>query len=167
MKPRYLVLWLVMIAILILVNWSIFDKEQLLAGGEPVFLELAPVDPRSLIQGDYMALRYEIARQLEQQKDLPREGYVVLSLAENKVASLARIYDDETPLAENERLLRYHKWGNEVYLGPESFFFEEGQSEAYNQARYGELRLDESGQSLLIDLRGPNLERLGISNPQK
>jgi len=28
-----------------------------------VYLELAPVDPRSLIQGDYMALRFALARE--------------------------------------------------------------------------------------------------------
>lgn len=41
------------IAILALVNASILDKEKLLSEGQVVYLELAPVDPRSLMQGDY------------------------------------------------------------------------------------------------------------------
>jgi uncharacterized membrane-anchored protein len=33
-------------------NYGIFQKEEIKANGEIVLLELAPVDPRSLIQGD-------------------------------------------------------------------------------------------------------------------
>ncbi len=38
-----------------------------------VLLRLAPVDPRSLMQGDYMRLNYELARQLgnRQQDEAP------------------------------------------------------------------------------------------------
>ena len=43
------------------VNWGIYARERLLAGGRVVMLELAPVDPRSLMQGDYMALRFKAA----------------------------------------------------------------------------------------------------------
>src|SRR5207247_7075547 len=42
-------------------NWTIQSRERLLADGRVVLLELAPVDPRSLIQGDYMALRFKAA----------------------------------------------------------------------------------------------------------
>ena len=41
-------------------NWSVFKKEQTLKDGQLVLLHLAPVDPRSLMQGDYMRLNYEI-----------------------------------------------------------------------------------------------------------
>ena len=39
-------------------NWSIAAKERLLVSGSTVYLELALVDPRSLMRGDYMALNY-------------------------------------------------------------------------------------------------------------
>ena len=42
-------------------NWSILLRERLLTEGRVVLLELAPVDPRSLMQGDYMALRFKAA----------------------------------------------------------------------------------------------------------
>ncbi|MDE8355606.1 GDYXXLXY domain-containing protein, partial [Klebsiella pneumoniae] len=42
---------------LAVVNLAIVSCERLLAEGEVVLLELAPVDPRSLMQGDYMSLR--------------------------------------------------------------------------------------------------------------
>ncbi|CAG0878818.1 unnamed protein product [Cyprideis torosa] len=47
--------------ILAVVNWSIVGKEKHLADGRKIYLELAPVDPRSLMQGDYMALRFRLA----------------------------------------------------------------------------------------------------------
>ena len=50
--------------VLILVNWSIAGKERHLKEGRIVYLELAPVDPRSLMQGDYMALNFKLANEL-------------------------------------------------------------------------------------------------------
>src|SRR5436190_15305240 len=47
--------------VLALLNFSIVGKERQLESGKVVFLELAPVDPRSLMQVDYMALRFKIA----------------------------------------------------------------------------------------------------------
>ena len=41
-------------------NVGIWQKEQLIAHGQPVFVELAPVDPRSLMQGDYMRLEFRV-----------------------------------------------------------------------------------------------------------
>ena len=38
-----------------IVGWAIWQNEDILAHGRSVRLELAPVDPRSLLQGDYMA----------------------------------------------------------------------------------------------------------------
>ena len=39
---------------------AVNDKETTILKGKLVYLELAPVDPRSLMQGDYMALYYAI-----------------------------------------------------------------------------------------------------------
>src|SRR5690606_9942359 len=47
------------------VNYAIYAKERVIRDGDVVFLELAPVDPRSLMQGDYMALRFRLADQIE------------------------------------------------------------------------------------------------------
>lgn len=158
MKIRILILWLVAVASLLFVNYAIYGKEQLIRNGQPIFLELAPVDPRSLIQGDYMALRYKIATDLESE-DLPPRGKLVIKIADNGVASYVRV-DDGTPLAADERLLNYYKHDWQIDLGATSFFFQEGTAEAYTDAEYGELRLDASGTSILIGLRGENLEPL-------
>ena len=46
--------WIVVIGIIIAVNESILD-------GEEVYLETEPIDPRDLFRGDYMILSYDIS----------------------------------------------------------------------------------------------------------
>jgi hypothetical protein len=48
------------LAVLLVANFAIGQKEALIARGRPVFVALAPVDPRSLMQGDYMRLRFRL-----------------------------------------------------------------------------------------------------------
>jgi uncharacterized membrane-anchored protein len=113
-----------------------------------------------LIQGDYMALRYKIAADLENQESLPLRGKLVINVAENGVAAFVRV-DDGTPLGPNERLLNYYKHEWQIDLGAPSFFFEEGTADAYDAAQYGEMRVAEGGTSVLIGLRDENLQPLG------
>jgi uncharacterized membrane-anchored protein len=142
------------VVVLVAANVLIVQKEQLLATGTPVLLELAPVDPRSLIQGDYMRLDYTISRQiLEHQEAWPRTGQIVVALDENGVARFVRKYDGRTPLGDRERLLTYRRRGDRIRVGTDAFHFQEGQSPRYWRARYGELRVAPSGTSVLIGLR--------------
>jgi len=136
-----------------------YEKEMTLATGQVVLLELAPVDPRSLLQGDYMALRYRLAQTLRGEA-LPRDGKLVVTLDENGVAAFKRVYSGE-PLSPGELLLRYRKRSNGIRLGAESFFFQEGHAGDYRGAKYGELRVSGSGDSVLAGLRGQERERLG------
>lgn len=137
-------------------NGLILQKEQLLARGAPVLLKLAPVDPRSLIQGDYMALRYEIAGQVPEEE---WRGAIVLRTDESDVATFVRVYHGEA-LASGERLLRFRR-KDQVRFGAESFFFQEGDAERYRRAKYGELKVAPDGSSVLIGLRDEKLEPLG------
>ena len=61
---RNVLLWAVLAGILIFVNLLIFSKEQILENGDTLLLQLAPRDPRSLLQGDYMILRYTLAAKI-------------------------------------------------------------------------------------------------------
>ncbi|MFQ5858311.1 MAG: GDYXXLXY domain-containing protein [Anaerolineae bacterium] len=72
-----------------------------------------------------------------------------------------RLHDSQTPLAENELLLRYRRRAFDVRIGPESFFFQEGHAKYYDDAGYAELRVSMSGDVLLVGLRGDGLEVLG------
>jgi uncharacterized membrane-anchored protein len=157
---RRLFVFTIAIVVLGVVNVEIYIKEQLLAEGTTVLLELAPVDPRSLIQGDYMILRYKITR-LPELGEAEKDGYLVIERDETQVAHLKRIYENGTPLQANELLLRFRKRGSEIRLGAESFFFQEGHAKYYNDARYGDLRVAPSGESVLVGLRDAQRNILG------
>jgi len=160
-KLRMLLMWGVAALVLVVANVSIFQKEQLLSSPHGILLELAPRDPRSLIQGDYMALAYAITREVPAQ-DLPADGYLVVAVGVDNVARYVRVTAAQMPLAPGELLLRYRVRGDLLRVGSESFFFQEGEATAYGQARYAELKVDGAGESLLVGLRGPDREVLGV-----
>jgi uncharacterized membrane-anchored protein len=133
-------------------TWGIVGKERLLATGDTVLLELAPVDPRSLIQGDYMRLVYAITRSIPQDDSWPSDGAIVVTLDPSGVATFVR-RDDASPIRPGERRLRYRKRDRRVRVGTDAFYFEEGTAERYERARYGELKVDSKGNSVLVGMR--------------
>jgi uncharacterized membrane-anchored protein len=153
------VLWIVVVVALGWINIEIVRKERLINGGEPVFLQLAPLDPRSLIQGDYMVLRYAITDNLDEEQ-LPRTGKLVVRRDDRSVASFVRLHDQRQQLASDEFLLNFHQTDSRIFIGAESFFFQEGQAAVFEAAEYAELRVDETGQSVLVGLRDANLRQL-------
>jgi uncharacterized membrane-anchored protein len=163
---------IVCVAVLALVDISIVRKERQLATGTVVYLELAPVDPRSFMQGDYMALRFKIAN--DALAVLPRktgtiasgfwrtnlapgDGRIVALVDGRSVASYRRV-DDGTPLGANEVLLRYRVREGQLKFATNAFFFEEGTAKRYESARYGEFRVAPDGDLLLTGLRGQDLQ---------
>ena len=138
-------------------NWSVFQKEQLLKNGTFVLLKLAPVDPRSLIQGDYMILRYECMTSVENNNTFPK-GKIALKLDSNHIGTIAHKYSSDS---QDVVCIRYKekKFGR-IRIGAESYFFEEGQAELYATARYGGLMVDKDGRSILIGLYDENLEKI-------
>jgi len=137
------------------------QKESLASSGKTVLLELAPRDPRSLMQGDYMILRYGIARELSGSlKEWPVDGELVIQSDEQDVARFVRRHEGGA-LADGEQLLRYRVRGQTLRLGAEDFFFQEGTADLYSRARYGELKVTEGGDALLVGLRGEDLQALG------
>ena len=131
------------------VGWSIVQKERLLREGTRVRLELATRDPRSLMQGDYMVLRYALARDFGARPD----GVVELDLGEGDVASLATGTGDVR--------IVHRLRGGEHRLGTDGFYFEEGTGGDYAAARYAELRVDTAGNSVLVGLLDEKFVRLG------
>ena len=59
-------------------------REVKLRSGVEVILQTAPVDPRSLLQGDYAILDYEIAALPDYMADLPAGSVVYVRLAESE-----------------------------------------------------------------------------------
>lgn len=151
-KYKWLIIIINLVLLLVYFNYSIVKKETLLKNGQPILLKLAPVDPRSLIQGDYMTLRYDISNNINIEK-IPSRGYCVVTLDTNGVAQRIRFQKETTPLKTGEYLIKYTSPDNwRVNIGAESFFFQEGHSEKYNKAAYGGIKADKDGNSLLIGL---------------
>ena len=208
-------------------GFGIFSKEQIIRNGQHVFLQLRPVDPRSLMQGDYMALGFVVTDDIElnlssrreqvgksQDRDqepvaqrhdvFVRDGVVQLVLDERRVASLVdkperpdpeqvaevAVEAGRSPAVDKEQLaavakarqereaarsrraqdiasgklqvirLRYQNGPAGVQISTNAWFFQEGQAERFQGARYGEFVVDASGQALLIGMRDKDLKPL-------
>ncbi|MCA9681575.1 MAG: GDYXXLXY domain-containing protein [Myxococcales bacterium] len=179
--------WLPALALVLLsvglVAGATWQKERVLATGKTVLLPLAPVDPRSLMQGDYMSLRYALEQEIRagteavptdvdmgmdlffttELPDIPRHGHLVIRLDADGVGHYARL-DDGSTLAADELRLEYRlrqDWGGFLRIGGESFFFEEGTADLYEGARYGELVVADDGEAVLVGLRDEQREILG------
>lgn len=167
---RKLAVWVVGIIILVAVNYAIWQKEQLLTHGKTVILALAPVDPRSLMQGDYMRLRFQaeqdMQRYLPYKKDSSvADGYVIVSLNEQHIGEVQSVVAElPTVLEANQWPLHYRIRAGELRFATNAFFFQEGHADDYAQARYGEFKVNDDGEMLLANLRGQHLEILGFQS---
>jgi len=147
--------------VLALANWDITEKRAVVANGQILLLELRPVDPRSLFQGDYMDLTLapETMPDAAIISTLPYHGTVILSLDENRIGRFARL-DDGAALQPHELRVQYRRhqdWlGPRLDYGARSFFFQEGDAGLYQNAKYALLRVAEDGGTVLTDLAGPD-----------
>ncbi len=161
MKPGAL-LALALVPAFVGPNVLIAHKEWVLSHGRVVLLELAPVDPRSWIEGDYMRLDYKVSRAAGfDPSGWARDGDLVLRLDETGVGQFVRRHEPNVPLGPGEFLLRYRIRDRRVRLGAEAFFFQEGHADRYGGAKYGELRVTPSGESVLVGLRDADRRPLG------
>lgn len=158
--------WLTLLcAVLILavVNLSIWQNETLIKTGETVLLELAPVDPRSLMQGDYMALQFAIADTIRQQLNSNSESVsdrVIVQLDAQRRASFIAI-DQQQKLQADQLRLQFRLRNGEVKFATNAFFFQEGTGEIYEQAKYGLFRVGPDGNLLLTHLVDTELKKTG------
>ena len=145
-----------LVAVLALVGWSVATRERLLASGARVVLELAPRDPRSLMQGDYMRLDYDIARTTPHE-GWPRDGAIIVRA--DRVGAFRFVRrDDGSPVLEGEHRLTYRLRGQALRIGTDAFYFQEGTGDAYAPARYGELRVADDGTAVLTGLLDDQLK---------
>ena len=145
------------------VNWGIYGRERLLGDGQVVLLELAPVDPRSLMQGDYMRLNFRVGTEIRRFARAPGaagDGHVIVRSGEHGVGSFVR-RDAGEPLAAGELRLRYRVREGNVKFASNAYFFQEGTGNLYARARYGEFRVAPDGDMLLTHLVSEQFERLG------
>ncbi|CAL93275.1 GDYXXLXY domain-containing protein [Azoarcus olearius] len=150
------------VAVVLVAVGAIVQKEQLIAHGRTVFVPLAPVDPRSLMQGDYMALNFLAWAERPGEDpdpfvlDTPR---LALRLDARGVVT-ARRPDDGSALQADEVVIRLVPRAGRWMLVTDAFYFPEGEGERWAAARFGEFRVDADGKALLVGLRGEDLAPL-------
>jgi uncharacterized membrane-anchored protein len=168
---RHKIVVAMLIVILAVINFAIYSKEQHIKQGKTVYLELAPVDPRSLMQGDYMALHFIVSNALnddlpKNKKDSdwrqsiePHDGKIIVSLDSKNIATYQKIYQDQA-LQENELTLNYRVRNNKVKFASNAFFFEEGSAQAYEKSHYGEFKVNKNGELLLKAMLDEDLNNI-------
>ncbi|MGN7612114.1 GDYXXLXY domain-containing protein [Magnetococcales bacterium HHB-1] len=149
--------------VLLLLNLQIVQKEQIINHGQTFLLALAPVDPRSLIQGDYMELAYkeEQGRFIEQSEPRAypaKSGFLIFKRDDKNVAHFLRFEKERAPLKPGEVRLRFRRQDKWVKIQPRSFLFQEGLGKLYEKAKYGLFKADKEGNALLINLADSNRE---------
>jgi uncharacterized membrane-anchored protein len=183
---RVVLVWLGLLLALGVANRGILGHERTLADGRVLLLALAPVDPRSMMQGDYMALLFAAADDVRKAlyPESPdsdvwmlrqmgvswshrcsaegcHEGYLVLATDKDGVGRFVRIQAAPTPLGRGEVAVRFRErdW-REIRIASNAWFFAEGQAKRYESATYGELRVAPDGTALLTGLRDAQRKRL-------
>ena len=155
---RTAIFWIATFAIFGTVNAMIARKEITIRNGTTMLVDLAPRDPRSLMQGDYMTLRYRLQGAPSGFSWDPHGRFVVrVYKNSNNVAFFVRVHNGEE-LKVGERLLRYRyrETDNSLQIGSGSYFFQEGQGHLYANARWGEFKVSDSGDAILVGLRNRN-----------
>ncbi len=160
------VLTITVLGTLAVVNAGIIQKQRLINHGTLVFLKLAPVDPRSLMQGDYMRLRFAVtnqaqaahpSEQLDSIPQRPKQG--IVSLDAQNVGHWSDFYHGQT-LKDNQYLMDLQWQGQRVHLVTDAYFFEEGTAETFEQADYGGFRVNQSGDYVLVGLYDDQFKQL-------
>ncbi len=156
-------------------NYHIWQKERVISQGQKIYVALAPRDPRSLMQGDYMALNFGMPREVVEalggesnrwqrseagSVSASRRNTVVAQLDARGVASVLRVARPHEALAAGELLLPVQLKGGRWALVTDAFFFPEGAGKPLEAAKFGELRALGDGQALLVGLADERLVSL-------
>jgi uncharacterized membrane-anchored protein len=149
-------------------NYDVMKKEQIISGGQKIYIPLAPRDPRSLMQGDYMALNFSLPGSIRQELDGDddsrnlQSATVVAKLDERGIASVLRVAvtPAQEPLAKAEILLPLLRKNRDWTLVTDAFYFPEGKGEPFKQAKFGEFRVLPDGRALLVGLADELLKPL-------
>lgn len=154
---RKILLVAVVMLILTTINFKIYQTEHYIKYGKSIYLKLAPVDPRSLMQGDYMALRYEIENILGDSN--LEDNKIVLTLDKNRVAKI-KSFDKIENLGKNEFIVSFKKKLYRAKLKiAHRYYFQEGKSKIYQKAVYGKFKTNGS-KMILVNLADKDFKDL-------
>lgn len=142
-------------------GYQIGKSEWILSQGAEIKLKLAPIDPRSLLQGDYVRLNYEVSNT----ENLPAFDHsnwewdqkirVVLQPDANGVYTVKGYQksNDSTQQTPGEIIMNGTTQGNRIQYGIETFFVPEGKGhDVQSRAQYALVRVGSNGDAILVTL---------------
>ncbi|OHR67249.1 hypothetical protein HMPREF3291_11075 [Bacillus sp. HMSC76G11] len=143
-------------------GYQSFSNEQALEQGKEVVLELQPLDPRSMLQGDYVQLQYEAGR-FKPADDIKSGTVITVKLKKNSngiyrptgETAEGRAGDVfKKPQADEAYLTGKYNGYDGLIFGIESFFVEEGTGmELERTAKYAKVIVSDEGNALLVDVK--------------
>jgi uncharacterized membrane-anchored protein len=149
-----------LLLLLAFVNYSAIQKEKIIDNGKLIFLELIENNAKSpLIQGDMVKLKYKIVQGVRFDT-LYKRGFIVVKLDSNSKAERVRFQPGYDSKSDNEYLIEYNKSYFSLNIGAENYFIQQGDSKKYEQAKYGGVKVDANGNSLLMGLYDEHLKKI-------
>lgn len=158
--------WIIVIILLqfVIIGGQIIKSEIILNNGETVKIKIAPVDPRSLMQGDYITLEYDISHlsdvyDSDGEKSLP-EGKVNVVLRENDegIYNLAGYYqvhgkwNKEYHAKKGDVIIagKFDGYGSNIKYGIENYFVEEETGWNLQQkVKYAFVKIGKNGDAIV------------------
>lgn len=161
-KRVVIVTLVTIVGVLGLANYSITKNERILQEGQPIILALAPLDPRSIMQGDYMELNFALLNDVDVDITQNRYAYLYLKADEQGVMQMCHSSATQDASADcpNDTWIKAKKRGRQWRLSTHQYFFPEGLASYFEQARYGEFRRAGDGTILLKQLLDEKLQPL-------
>jgi uncharacterized membrane-anchored protein len=143
---------------------SITGNEAIVSSGRQVFLSLAPVDPRSLMQGDYMRLNFAVPAEIRRSaaaRDASGRRWAVARLDDRHVATVERLSGAAPSSVGTDQVvlpmrLSHGRW----IVGTDAWFFKEGTAAKWQQARFGIFRVGTNGTALLVGMADKDLAEI-------
>ena len=131
-KTFFFIIGVVVVQLVVIVAIFSVNEHNLLTGKEIVLELYRPVDPRSLLQGDYIRLSYEISRLPDhpQAKSVHR----ILLAPDTQGIYRFRGFHDGGPVGKDEVVINGRYDGGRFVYGIEHFYVQEETGLALEQA---------------------------------
>lgn len=135
---KKLLVMLNLILLIVAFGYSVIREENNLKKNT-FYIKTSPVDPRSLIQGDYMVLNYNITDSARIEAVNIRKGYIRIKINDLKIAEFIRVDKEYVPPSNNEISIQFQKNSSNIDIGVNSYLFQEGTGNKFQKAQYAEV----------------------------
>lgn len=174
---RKKIIILLLILILAILNYGIYEKQIIKDNGKILMLEVENFNFYSSIYSDYISLSYKIEKEINNIKPgnfAENYGYIVVSGNEENLAKFMRFYNNES-LVEDEKLIKFYlenefdlddidsisslkkaKVKKIIQITPNNFFLPKKHLEYYKNVKYAIFKFSNTGKYILFGLADEN-----------